>query len=96
MADQVVLLRAGRVEQDAPPAELYARPATSFAAGFIGSPPMTLLPADALGPAPAGAHRVGIRPEAVHLERGGLPATVEHTDIWAPTPTWRCAWAATG
>ena len=65
MADQVVLLRAGRVEQDAPPAALYARPATSFAAGFIGSPPMTLLPADAFGLAPAGAHRVGIRPEAV-------------------------------
>ena len=80
MADQVILLRAGRVEQDAPPADLYARPATSFAAGFIGSPPMTLLPADALGPAPAGAHRVGIRPEAVRLERGGLPAIIEHTE----------------
>ena len=80
MADQVILLRAGRVEQDAPPADLYARPATSFAAGFIGSLPMTLLPADALGPAPAGAHRVGIRPEAVRLERGGLPAVALHTE----------------
>ena len=39
MADQVVLLQGGRVEQDAPPAELYARPATRFAAGFIGRRP---------------------------------------------------------
>ena len=76
MADQVVLLRAGRVEQDAPPAELYARPATRFAAGFVGTPPMNLLPGDALGAAPASAATVGIRPEAVRLERGGLPATV--------------------
>jgi sn-glycerol 3-phosphate transport system ATP-binding protein len=43
MADQVVLLRAGRVEQDASPAALYARPATVFAARFIGSPPMNVV-----------------------------------------------------
>jgi sn-glycerol 3-phosphate transport system ATP-binding protein len=80
MADQVVLLRAGKVEQDAPPAELYARPATRFAAGFIGTPPMNLLPVDALGSVPSGAASVGIRPEAVRLERGGLPARVEHSE----------------
>jgi sn-glycerol 3-phosphate transport system ATP-binding protein len=43
MADQVILLRAGRVEQDAHPATLYARPATVFAARFIGTPPMNVL-----------------------------------------------------
>ena len=43
MADQVVLLREGRVEQDAAPADLYARPATVFAARFIGTPPMNIL-----------------------------------------------------
>ena len=80
MADQVVLLRGGRVEQDAPPAELYARPATRFAAGFVGTPPMNLLPAGALGHAAAGAETVGIRPEAVRLERGGIPAAVEHVE----------------
>ena len=80
MADQVVLMRAGRVEQDAPPAELYARPATRFAAGFVGTPPMNLLPAGALGPAMAAAETVGIRPEAVRLERGGIPASVEHVE----------------
>ncbi len=44
MADQVVLLREGHIEQDAPPADIYAQPATAFAASFIGTPPMNLLP----------------------------------------------------
>jgi sn-glycerol 3-phosphate transport system ATP-binding protein len=44
MADQVVLMRDGRIEQDAAPAELYKRPATAFAASFVGTPPMNLLP----------------------------------------------------
>jgi len=43
MADRVVLMRDGRVEQDASPAEIYARPASVFAASFIGTPPMSLL-----------------------------------------------------
>src|SRR5262245_32786855 len=46
MADQIVLLRNGRIEQDAPPAEIYANPATSFAASFLGTPPMNLFPLD--------------------------------------------------
>ena len=77
MADRVVLLRGGRVEQDATPAELYARPATRFAAGFVGTPPMNLLPAGVLGPAAPGAQTVGVRPEAVRLGRGSIPATLE-------------------
>jgi len=44
MADQVILLRNGGIEQDAPPAELYAHPASVFAARFIGTPPMNILP----------------------------------------------------
>src|ERR1700738_3464774 len=44
MADQIVLLRDGHVEQDAPPAQIYASPATSVAARFIGTPPMNLFP----------------------------------------------------
>ena len=44
MADQVVLMRAGRIEQQGPPATLYADPATRFVAGFIGTPPMNLFP----------------------------------------------------
>ncbi|MFO1266110.1 MAG: ABC transporter ATP-binding protein [Rubrivivax sp.] len=43
MADQVVLLNAGRIEQNAAPRGLYARPASTFAARFIGTPAMNLL-----------------------------------------------------
>ena len=43
MADQVILMRDGRIEQDAPPDRLYANPATVFAARFVGTPPMNVL-----------------------------------------------------
>jgi sn-glycerol 3-phosphate transport system ATP-binding protein len=75
MADRIVLLNKGRVEQVGTPAELYQRPATSFAATFVGSPPMSLLPMaevpDSLKPATAPDAAplvVGVRPE--HLALG--------------------------
>jgi sn-glycerol 3-phosphate transport system ATP-binding protein len=87
MADQVVLMRNGRIEQDAAPAALYERPATIFAARFVGTPPMNVLPACLI---PADAHwargaipnhpidrlAIGIRPEAARLADDGMPATV--------------------
>jgi len=60
MADQVILLRNGRIEQDGTPEELYARPASVFAARFIGTPPMNVL-------SPVDGVRVGVRPEDVRL-----------------------------
>jgi ABC-type sugar transport system ATPase subunit len=45
LADRIVVLRAGRVEQIGSPAELYDCPANSFVAGFIGSPKMNFIPA---------------------------------------------------
>jgi len=45
LAEQIVVLNAGRVEQAGPPLELYERPRNLFVAGFIGSPRMNLLPA---------------------------------------------------
>jgi multiple sugar transport system ATP-binding protein len=44
MADKIVVMRDGRVEQTGSPLELYDRPANSFVAGFIGSPAMNFLP----------------------------------------------------
>jgi sn-glycerol 3-phosphate transport system ATP-binding protein len=85
MADQVVLMRNGRIEQDAAPAALYERPATIFAARFVGTPPMNVVPAAllsgadwALQSAPAASDplAVGVRPEAAHLAANGLAATV--------------------
>jgi multiple sugar transport system ATP-binding protein len=43
MADRIVVLRAGRIEQAGPPLDLYNRPANQFVAGFIGSPKMNFL-----------------------------------------------------
>jgi len=45
MADKIVVLQAGRVEQVGSPLDLYHRPANLFVAGFIGSPRMNMLPA---------------------------------------------------
>jgi multiple sugar transport system ATP-binding protein len=45
LADRIVVLRAGRIEQVGAPLELYNHPANLFVAGFIGSPRMNLLPA---------------------------------------------------
>jgi multiple sugar transport system ATP-binding protein len=47
MADRIVVLRAGRVEQIGSPLELYRRPRNQFVAGFIGSPKMNFLPVTA-------------------------------------------------
>jgi multiple sugar transport system ATP-binding protein len=44
MADTIALMNDGRLEQLGPPQEIYDRPASLFAAGFVGSPPMNLLP----------------------------------------------------
>ncbi len=101
MADQVVLLRGGRVEQDATPEALYARPATTFAAGFIGQPPMNLLP---LVPGPGGlvaagtegpvlaqtGVKAGIRPESLHLAPDGLPALMETAEYMGADTVLTC------
>ncbi len=49
MADKIVVLQAGRVEQVGTPLELYHRPANVFVAGFIGSPRMNMLPVTVVG-----------------------------------------------
>jgi ABC-type sugar transport system ATPase subunit len=75
LGQRVAVLRGGRLQQLAPPRELYARPANAFVAGFIGSPPMNLLPSEraaVLGVAAlaAGATTLGVRPEAVRVLEG--------------------------
>jgi multiple sugar transport system ATP-binding protein len=49
LATRVAVMRAGVIEQYAPPDELYERPETLFVAGFVGSPAMNFLPAELLG-----------------------------------------------
>lgn len=84
MADQVVLLHKGGVEQCAAPRALYAAPATTFAARFIGTPPMNLLKLQGgriagtdIAVGPQHACWLGLRPESVALVDAGLQATVQ-------------------
>jgi len=58
LAQRMIVMNAGRAEQIGAPLEVYAKPATTFVAGFIGSPPMNLIPQD--------GKLLGVRPE--HLE----------------------------
>jgi len=71
MADKIVVLRAGRIEQVGSPLELYNRPCNQFVAGFIGSPRMNFVPAAQMPGAKAGAQTVGIRPEHAQLSGDG-------------------------
>jgi sn-glycerol 3-phosphate transport system ATP-binding protein len=77
MADQVILLRDGRIEQDGTPAALYDRPATAFTARFIGTPPMNVVSLP--GHAPAGQW-LGVRPEHVRIDGAGVAAVVESVE----------------
>jgi len=84
MSDRVVLMRDGRIEQQGTPAELYDRPASGFAARFLGTPPMNLLPwAVGAGLVPGALANgtggsIGVRPERLRLgpPGPGLTATV--------------------
>ncbi len=80
MADRIVLLNRGLVEQVGTPRELYDRPATSFAASFIGSPPMTLLPVSALPPALRPRGFESGRPVTVGVRAEDFEIHAEHPD----------------
>ncbi len=64
MADKIVVLRAGHIEQVGSPLELYRTPRNTFVAGFIGSPKMNLI--EGAAAAEHNAQTIGIRPE--HLD----------------------------
>ena len=79
MADKIVVMRDGVVEQIGSPLQLYDHPANQFVAGFIGSPPMNLLKN-----APNGKPGLilGIRPEHIDLvEAGGFEFRVETVEL---------------
>jgi len=71
LADRIVILNHGRIEQIGTPEEVYDTPATVFVAGFIGAPPMNLLPAEVL-PDHNTRHGVlvGVRPEHLIWHNG--------------------------
>ena len=86
MADRIICMSRGRIEQIGTADDLYQRPDSLFVAGFIGSPPINLLPGEAqaggirvgeamlpIPTATTGKVVVGIRPEHVRLGRGPIP-----------------------
>jgi len=80
LADRLVVMNGGLVEQIGTPTDVYDRPATLFVAGFIGSPPMNLIPLTSMQGdlaafnLPQGTDIVGIRPDKFTLERPSEPS----------------------
>jgi multiple sugar transport system ATP-binding protein len=79
LADKIVVLNAGRIEQVGAPMELYNSPANEFVAGFIGSPKMNFIDGARLGES---VRTIGIRPEhlTVDTKKGTWKGTVVHAE----------------
>ncbi|AID33639.1 sugar ABC transporter ATP-binding protein [Mesorhizobium sp. SEMIA 3007] len=79
LADKIVVLNAGRIEQIGGPMELYNSPANEFVAGFIGSPKMNFIDGARLGET---AKTIGVRPEhlTVDPKSGSWKGTVVHAE----------------
>jgi multiple sugar transport system ATP-binding protein len=80
LADRIVILNDGCIEQIGTPMELYDRPANKFVAGFIGSPQMNFIEAATLGRNDAAT--VGVRPEHIRLDpsEGDTVGAVSHVE----------------
>ena len=91
MADKIVVLNAGRIEQVGSPMELYDKPTTAFVAGFIGSPKMNLFASSQIGE--SGYETYGIRPEHLELStRFRPPGKVWFATSSASAPKASCIW----
>ncbi|WP_352776065.1 ABC transporter ATP-binding protein [Mesorhizobium sp. M0571] len=79
LADKIVVLKAGKIEQIGGPMELYNSPANEFVAGFIGSPKMNFVDGARLGET---AKTIGVRPEhlTVDPKSGAWKGTVVHAE----------------
>lgn len=86
MADKIVVMHDGIIEQTGTPLDLYNKPANLFVAGFIGSPKMNFLDSSSLPEvikkhAPKGAVTFGIRPEHLRIqEKNALPLDVRSVE----------------
>jgi len=80
LADRIVVINSGRIEQVGTPMDLYNRPSNMFVAGFIGSPQMNFIEAARVGE--AGCRTIGIRPEHISVspEAGRWQGTVIHAE----------------
>ncbi|MDV7105562.1 ABC transporter ATP-binding protein [Vibrio sp. TH_r3] len=74
MADRIVLLSQGKVQQVGTPQDLYNQPQNTFTARFIGSPAMNVFSL------PNCSNEIGVRPENIMLSDEGISGQVIHTD----------------
>ena len=80
LADKIVVLNNGQVEQIDTPTELYNNPKTEFVASFIGSPTMNFLKGDIVDQ--SGAETYGVRPEHISISdhKGKIKCTLKHLE----------------
>jgi sn-glycerol 3-phosphate transport system ATP-binding protein len=78
LAQRMIVMNAGRMEQFGTPEEVYHHPASTFVASFIGSPPMNLLKA---APGARAGATMGIRPEHLDIGSEGWEARVETVEL---------------
>ena len=83
MGTRIVVMNGGRIQQAAPPMEVYERPANTFVASFIGTPPMNLFPPPMLDL----GRTVGVRPENIAImpaDGGGARGIAAVVDLVEP------------
>ncbi len=89
LAQRMIVMNAGRMEQFGTPEEVYIKPATTFVAGFMGSPPMNLLrqvpgaPQDVI---------LGVRPEHLELADDGWGLRLEAVEMLGAERLLYCRW----
>lgn len=93
LADRILILNEGRIEQFDTPNEVYVNPATRFVAGFVGSPPMNLIPVTADGQhchlsdgtllastSEIGEFELGVRAEDIQVGQDGIELSVQYAE----------------
>ncbi|MBW1636381.1 MAG: ABC transporter ATP-binding protein [Deltaproteobacteria bacterium] len=95
IADKIILMKDGRIEQHGTPEDLYNRPATAFTGSFIGNPPMNILTSD--GPLsksfPDSSYFLGIRPENISISNtSGIEGQVVAIEYLGADTLIVCQW----
>ena len=89
LGDRIAVMEGGVLQQLGAPLEVYRAPANRFVAGFIGSPPMNIVPAALVGLGADGD--VGIRPHDVEVDGGGpIEARIELVEPMGPEAHVHC------
>jgi multiple sugar transport system ATP-binding protein len=89
LADRIVVLKDGHIEQVGTPAELYAAPKSRFVASFIGSPAMNFLPVEVANGAfdlPGGGHLAGASTDRHYTGRADFGIRPEHLSVGTDGP----------